>query len=123
MGYRSDVALVLNSNGVKFLQASLDEIDVTPSLRKEVEKLFEVADVSYVDSDTNSILWYWSYLKWYDEYRDVEFIENLLLDLDNKDYLFVRIGEYSDDIEERGSYYSNPFDVGITRSIQYAKPA
>ena len=56
-------------------------------------------------------------VKWYEDFSDVSFIENLLAELDWKDFLFIRIGEDYDDTEVRGDFWDNPFELGLTRKI------
>ena len=41
---------------------------------------------------------------------------------DWSDYLFIRIGEELEDIDTRGSFWDNPFDLGISRSIIISDP-
>ena len=47
----------------------------------------------------------------------MSFIENLLAELDWKDFLFIRIGEDYDDTEVRGDFWDNPFEIRLERSI------
>ena len=44
-------------------------------------------------------------------------MENLPQDLDEQDYLFIRIGESDDDTEYRGGFWENPFNMCLNRSI------
>ena len=50
------------------------------------------------------------------------FIEHMLAELDWSDFLFIRIGEELDDIDTRGSFWDNSFDLGISRSIILSTP-
>ena len=59
---------------------------------------------------------------WHFIYFSNNFIENLLTELDWSDFLFVRIGEEVDDIDTRGSFWDNPFDLGISRSLILSNP-
>ena len=60
---------------------------------------------------------YWDYVKWYDGYDEVGFIEEFLESIPDEDYRFIRLGEDSDDNEERGEYFDS--DIYISRSISW----
>ena len=61
--------------------------------------------------------YYWSHTKWYDGYDDVGFIEAILDILPCEEYKFVRIGEESEDVEEKGEFWES--DIHIRRSISW----
>lgn len=46
-------------------------------------------------------------------------MENLLQDLNEQDYLFIRIGESDDDTEYRGGFWENPFGMCLVRRITF----
>lgn len=46
-------------------------------------------------------------------------MENLLQDLDEQDYLFIRVGESDDDTEYRGGFWENPFNMCLVRGIAF----
>ena len=88
----------------------------------DVKDLLNYPDAHFIDVNTGSELWYWTWLKWYVDYSDVSFIENTLQDMDAADYLFIRIGDDSDDNDIQGDFWENPFDMGFSRSIEFEKP-
>ena len=62
--------------------------------------------------------WYWDYVKWYDGYECVDFIESFLADcIPEEDYRLVRIGEDNDDVEERGDYWDA--EIYVQRTISW----
>lgn len=117
MGYRSDVALCLSQNGISALTEKLDKS--SPAIRDEAKELLDHPKNHFTDSATGSQFWYWEGLKWYEDFPDVGFIEHLMGKLDIKEYLFIRIGEDSDDNEIQGAYWNNPFGMCLSRSIEF----
>ena len=111
MGYRSDVALVLSKEAAALLKKRLEA--ATPDERY----LLDNPDRYEVDGKTEEALWRWHYVKWYEEFDEVAFIDNFLKELSDDDYLFVRLGENFDDIELRGDFWGNVFELGVSTSI------
>ena len=48
------------------------------------------------------------------------FIEQLMAELPDEDFRFIRIGEDYDDTEMRGGFWDDPFGMELTRSITFA---
>lgn len=119
MGYRSDVALCLTQNGVSTLSKKLDNSNA--ETKNLVTDLMEYPREHFKDADTGSEIWYWDMVKWYSEYPDVSFIENLISELDYTEYLFIRMGEDTDDNEIQGSYWDNPFGLHLSRTIDFSE--
>ena len=124
MGYRSEVILVVGK-------------EVMPQFLVTLAKSGETRAMCYHDADQyiqnheeeGTCLFYWSHIKWYDSFEEVQAIEDFLdwceserVDVDGKDtdadqfVQFIRIGEELDDMESRGYGYYN---VGINRSIDF----
>lgn len=123
MGYRSDVGIALNQSAILTLHQKLNALDKESEAFSVVSSFFTYADKHLEDCDSGAETYLWEGVKWYDEFPDVEFIENLLMELDWGDFLFIRIGEELDDIDIRGSFWDNPFDLGISRSIIISEPS
>lgn len=110
MGYRSEVSLVLTR---ELFSQMLKEI---PEEAKEM--------ISYADrfeSRENSILLYWDYIKWYEDTYPVNKFQGFLQSLDQYDqnsFHLIRLGESTDDNVEMGTYFYNPFEACIRRSIE-----
>ena len=112
MGYRSDAALVLSKEAAALLKKRLEA--ATPDQRY----LLDNPDLYEVDSKTEEALWRWHVVKWYAEtFAEVAFIDNFLKDLSDDDYLFIRLGENFDDIELRGDFWGNVFELGVSTAI------
>lgn len=116
MGYHSDVGLALKPSAVHILQKQINALDKNSEAFSVITDFLAYADKHY-EHDTGAEIYLWEYVKWYDEFPDVGFIENLLESLDLRDFLFIRIGEELDDIEYRGSFWDNPFDLSVSRNI------
>lgn len=124
MGYRSDVALVLSGNGVKFLKHRLGEDN---DLCVTITNFLNHADAHYADNTSGAEVWFWKWMKWYardtNVYDEPCFIEDTLQLLDEKDFRFIRLGEEDDDFQNIGTYFDNPFRVDLVRYIQIEAPA
>ena len=46
------------------------------------------------------------------------FIESFLTSLEEKEYRFMRIGEDYEDVEIRGCFVDNPFEMELSRQIR-----
>lgn len=117
MGYYSDVGLCLTATGMKVLDAALAALEPHAERTKNIHELLNSSrDKREADG---AVAWLWESLKWYDDYPDVTFMENLLQDLDEQDYLFIRVGESDDDTEYRGGFWENPFGMCLVRRITF----
>ena len=111
MGYRSAVAIAMTKKAAELLKTKLAE--ATPDQRY----LLDNPDLYEVDSKTEEALWRWHYVKWYEEFAEVDFIDNVLKELSDDDYLFIRLGENYDVIELRGDFWGNVFELGVSTAI------
>ena len=116
MGYRSDAAVVLSKEGAAYLKSQIS----MNGMKCGAEKLLAEADDHIVDPTTASELWYWEYIKWYNDYADVNFLERTVHSLPSEDFMFIRVGEDNSDNEEIGNYFENPFNLNLCRHIDYA---
>ena len=117
MGYRSDIGLALKQSAVHTLHQKLNALDKNSEAFSSITDFIAYADKHHEDTDSGAEVYLWEGSKWYEEFSDVSFIENLLAELDWKDFLFIRIGEDYDDTEVRGDFWDNPFELGLTRKI------
>ena len=119
MGYRSEVGLAVSAKALPHLMAKL------AGCEKARKMVFDEACV--LDTDfrgAGALMVKWDDLKWYEDYEEIKCIEDFMDDMDHcsegehgdmdEHYRFCRIGENTDDVEERG--YFEGFD--IVRSIQ-----
>lgn len=110
MGYRSDIRIRTTKKGYEIMKAEVENflkennLDVLWNLLKnngvEIEEIDNVVTID------------WNWLKWYEEYKDVQAIMKSLSILSEKniDYQYMRIGEELDDIEEIWNINNNSFD-------------
>ena len=98
MGYRSDVAIAVAPEAVdRFLGFLATNEYMRRLLTPEME------------SDTpekGALFFRIDYIRWYRYHSsDIEKFENFLFSLEEDKYRFVRVGDDSGDIEERGDFY------------------
>lgn len=119
MGYRSDVCLCLKKNALAILEDGLSLGNI--SQMRSVSALLADSE-TITDPDKGDKLWFWSDIKWYPDYEDVAYIESSLSAMNKTDYLFIRIGEDSDDSEVQGCYWDNSFGLYLERRISFERP-
>ena len=118
MGYYSDAALVLSKSGVATLKRLMAGIPKDSEAYKDSCCLILHPDKQRTDPKTRARLFFWKDVKWYDDFPEIRFIEDLLDALDECEFVFCRIGEDFDDSEMRGFFRDDPFGVGIERSLR-----
>lgn len=112
MGYYSKVGLVLTKEANIKLQKELEEI------KGEEHELFNGwRDKFLTDEETGAVLYYWEAIKWY--YEECDWVNKFLDRTDSREYLFVRLGEDFDDLEEKGLFSDNPFDLRATAKLEF----
>ena len=120
MGYRSEVGLALTKAGVASLTRKLQT--VSEERRTAAAAMLGYAEIHYIDGQSGAEAWGWSWLKWYPEFLDVSVIEELMDAVEYEDFRFIRIGEEDDDIETRGGFRENPFNMDLQRGISLEEP-
>tara|TARA_Y100000004_G_scaffold118485_1_gene133165 strand:+ start:1851 stop:2207 length:357 start_codon:yes stop_codon:yes gene_type:complete len=117
MGYRSDVGWACDPAVAEVIDAVL-ELNPKES-NPEIHSLIDEGRDRHRGFERLDRL-YFEHLKWYEGYHDVDMFNRLMehLDANGLDdfYGFIRIGEETDDIEQRGVPYE--FDMYINRSIE-----
>lgn len=113
MGYRSEIVLVVGKEALPLFMTALAREPEARTL------CYSLADKVLDDYCDGAVLFQWDHIKWYDCFKEIVAIEEFMNDCDSEGldehYRFVRVGDETDDIEERG--YG--FDVYITRSVEY----
>ncbi len=115
MGYRSEVAIALTPDAAK-------KLFVLQDFCPELKQLIDDADDTWhfdkksIDKGFDTKL-YWNHVKWYDSYPEIQQMETFLYQIlgDDCEYLLLRIGEETDDMETQGHYWES--DMYIQRSI------
>jgi hypothetical protein len=101
MGYRSEVGFVVPSDAPKF---------------EEIENCFE-----QIEEKDGYKLYTASWLKWYDDFEVVQAVAAYISKLEDeeKDFLFIRIGEEDSDLDVEGHFWDNPFNFGYVKKLTY----
>ena len=117
MGYRSDVGWACDPAVAEVIGAVL-ELNPKES-NSDLHTLIDEGRDRHRGFERLDRL-YFEHLKWYEGYHDVDMFNRLMehLDANGLDdfYGFIRIGEETDDIEQRGVPYE--YDMYINRSIE-----
>lgn len=103
MGYYSEVGIKCRKKAFEMFQEAWNEHNIYP-------------DVVLIDKERNEYLIAWDFVKWYDEFKDVSAITEVMDNLDDMPdsdieaedgygYTFTRIGEDACDIESRTNNY------------------
>tara|TARA_Y100000590_G_scaffold456886_1_gene608359 strand:+ start:34 stop:384 length:351 start_codon:yes stop_codon:yes gene_type:complete len=116
MGYRSEVLLIVGKEAMPLFLTTLARVPKARELcfvhRDHFEKDYE---------EVGSMLFNWSWLKWYDSYEDIRAIEDFMSQCDDEDldghYRFVRMGEEAQDVEERGDFAWGA--AGVRRALEW----
>ena len=117
MGYRSDVGWACDPAVAEVIDAVLE---LNPKQdNSDVHSLIDMGRDSYWGSHRTDRLFF-EHVKWYEGYNDVDVFNRLMEMLDAHGledlYGLIRIGEETDDIEQRGATYE--FDLYVNRSIE-----
>ena len=124
MGYRSNVALAIKAEKIKYF---LKAVALQPSCRDlfEASALEIFTEFDDID-DENGIVFVWENIKWYSSYEDVQLIDKYIKEMDNSDelssYYLVRVGDEADDMECRGGWWTNPFNIQLISGFTFDKP-
>ena len=113
MGYRSNIRIRTTHEGFKVMKEFVENYIKENITKEELEGYdWNLLNSAEKTETKNSITLDWQWLKWYDGYKDVDAIMKSLDVLSDKDidYQYMRIGEESDDIEERWNVNNDSFD-------------
>ena len=117
MGYYSNVALALTAKGAQAMRTAINTLDTETNML--VTDFIKYADSHAFDPDSRAEAYLWQDVKWNDDFRDIDFFERFMRNLDDEDYRYIRIGEDYDDTEVRGDFFENPFDIELARDITF----
>ena len=125
MGYRSEVVLAVSKPMVPHFLTVLAQHESVRQLVHDADQLEENYD--------GGMLMYWSGIKWYESYPEIAAIEKFVSDCESEcvegwadtsnpyteyeHFRFVRIGEETDDIEEKGGFGDG--EIHISRSVHF----
>ena len=110
-----DVVLVLSVAGA----ANIDTmIGRKKDRRNSFRRLLSSADINVLDPASGSALYRWKHLVWRkNPLHEVEELLEILGRLEDKDFLFIRMGQTLEDVEVWGGFLKNPFKVALIREI------
>lgn len=132
MGYYSDVCIAFTPKGYEEFKKEFNELyeelkENVEEFRKEHFKneAEKINKPKYVAKNGSVLLKYDNY-KWYENdkntFPEIAAIMESLSNLDEADFLYLRSGEEYGDNDEMGSYYDNPFEISITKTIECCLP-
>lgn len=110
MGYRSEVCIALD-------QAASAAFRAAAKLDKPLQQMINDCDGGRLTDGPHGSRLFWSHVKWYDNYPEIQSIDYLLSILPDSSYGMIRIGEDTEDIEEKG--WPCEFDIYVTRGISW----
>ena len=132
MGYRSEVGIILSAEAYELLVCELEKERVDRILNNNNPQAFnatiELLDEMEEDRNPNlperstDIILYYSRIKWYDSYDEINFIERMLDMMEERDlaYSFLRIGEENQDIDARYNRSEDLcIDMYVSRSVAF----
>ena len=133
MGYRSEVGIILSAESYELLVCELEKERVDRILNNNKPEAFsetlelldemeEYGEPNLPERSTDIILYY-SWIKWYDSYDEINFIERMLDMMEERDlaYSFLRIGEENQDIDARYNRSEDLcIDVYASRSVAFS---
>ena len=104
MGYCSEVKIAMRESDYIELLNRVDYYTNKDSLSIFVKDMCSAKTV--VNNGQKVVILHWDWVKWYQEFKEVQYIEDYLAELSEqcKPYKFVRIGEESSDIEVSDSW-------------------
>ena len=104
MGYYSEVKIAMRESDYIELLNRVDYYTNKDSLSIFVKDMCSAKTV--VNNGQKVVILHWDWVKWYQEFKEVQYIEDYLAELSEqcKPYKFVRIGEESNDIEVLDSW-------------------
>lgn len=119
MGYYSEVALVFTAKGAETMRSMVNEQQ--PGMALRTRNFLEEAMYA-VDSESLAEFFHWDSVKWYLMFEEIACINSVMEELDDEDFLFIRIGEDFEDLEIQGRYWENPFNLDVVRTVEFSLP-
>lgn len=104
MGYYSEVKIAMRESDYIELLNRINYYTNKDMLSIFVKDICSTKTV--INNGQKVVILYWDWVKWYPEFKEVQYIEEYLTELNDqcKPYKFVRIGEGSSDIEVLDSW-------------------
>lgn len=113
--YYNDVVLVLRRNAIHVI----DEMALKYREKTNEAICSEWSDrIKFSGEHDEDECWYWEDKKWYEDDPINLMVMEVLDNIEEEDYLFIRLGEDLCDIEVKGTYFDNTFNIRLMRKIQ-----
>jgi len=124
VGYRSEVGFVIRSkpravdgnDAVSLFVPRFEDIEESNLFDTIIRPPVDVE----IPNDRDAFLYHVEQVKWYEGFKVVDAVAEFLNMLDYEDFLFIRVGDDADDNEAEGSYWNNPYDMGMERRITFS---
>lgn len=104
MGYRSEVAIAVSTE---------DYNNAPQNVKDAFYEMFDEPE----EKDDIITIYHKDWVKWYDDYKDVQTIESWLNSLNSDNYGMIRIGEEDADVEYLGDPWQN--GLSMIRKISF----
>lgn len=117
MGYYSEVVLVVTDELNSKIKNNVNDKLTNKEDQKHFNFLFN--EVTQELHDNGFHLYYWSSIKWYTKYPEVQYISDILNPSESDNFNFIRIGEDFNDIEFIGDLYNTPFNVYLNINVTF----
>jgi hypothetical protein len=105
MAYRSEVALALTTDAAILLKALSNH---SSTLKELISCAHDKINWSDEEIDQGStVKLYWQDIKWYEGDTAIEQVQTFLDNTDEESWLFIRIGEDCDDLDQSGQFYES----------------
>lgn len=116
MGYRSDVRIRTTKKGLEIMEKSIEKY-IKENIEEEKLKGYDynLLNSAEITEAEDSVTLDWNSLKWYEGIQGYEDVDAIMYSLDmleeeDIDYQYMRIGEENDDIDEKWSINNDSFD-------------
>lgn len=116
MGYRSDVRIRTTKEGLEIMEKSIKKY-IKENVKEEKLKGYDYNLLNSAEKTetTESITLDWESVKWYEDIDGYEDVDAIMYSLDmleeeDIDYQYIRIGEEIDDIDERWCINNDSFE-------------
>lgn len=103
MGYHSEVAFMLSAEAHEQFENEIEAIE-DETLKKDVKNTLKCFTKRRYTGGV--MLYHCNLIKWYiDSFDSVTFIDEFIINLDDRDYAYVIIGDDYDDVRHDGGLY------------------
>ena len=117
MGYYSKVVIGLSEEANQKFQKKLEILKADEKQKDLAEKVEELLSFAEKKRYNTAYIYQWDWMKWYDQFPEVKWIEDFINPLDLEEFRFLRIGEENGDIDFRG--YNDKANFEPVTDVQF----